>query len=57
MKASAEPYAITTLTYDEDGNIASITDPNGNAPGADPARYRTDYEYGANGRTFTSRPR
>ncbi|MFJ8431062.1 LamG-like jellyroll fold domain-containing protein [Kitasatospora sp. NPDC094019] len=40
----------TTWTRDGRGLITASTDPRGNAPGADPAAYTTDYAYDAAGR-------
>lgn len=39
----------TTWTYDDDGRLASTTEPRGNAPGTDPAGFTTHYGYDAAG--------
>ncbi|MGW2058633.1 DUF6531 domain-containing protein [Streptomyces sp. NPDC001840] len=41
--------AVTSYTYDTDGRVKTVTDPRGNADGADPADYTTTYGYDADG--------
>lgn len=48
----AAPLAapLTTHAYGADGNLASTVEPRGNVAGADPAEFRTSYDYDAAGR-------
>ncbi|WP_406192102.1 DUF6531 domain-containing protein [Kitasatospora sp. NBC_01560] len=48
------PTAVSTFGYDQRGLLTSSTSPNGNAAGADPAAYRTTYQYDVLGRRTTA---
>lgn len=43
--ATGTESLVTTTTYDQRGVQLSTTDPRGNAPGADPAAYTTNFVY------------
>ncbi|MFJ9690754.1 LamG-like jellyroll fold domain-containing protein [Kitasatospora sp. NPDC101183] len=46
--------AVSTFSYDQRGLVTAATSPNGNATGADPAAYTTNYQYDALGRGIST---
>jgi RHS repeat-associated protein len=43
-----------TFGYDQSGNLTSVTDPNGNAPGVSPGHFTTKYTYDNAGQLVTA---
>ncbi|MFC6285536.1 DUF6531 domain-containing protein [Nocardioides sp. GCM10027113] len=57
IKTVSPGGATETRTYTPEGLLKSVTDPRGNAAGADPAWFTTTYTYWSSGRLWTvSRP-
>ncbi|MFE5519884.1 DUF6531 domain-containing protein [Streptomyces virginiae] len=47
--------AVETRTFDSAGRTRTVTDPLGNRPGVDPAKFTTEFEYDAAGRIAKTR--